>query len=91
MAIETLIEGGPAHTDESRPVNLRIQEWRVYFFLALTAAQRFRIASAIRLRASADILRLFFGATPAGLFVLPGGLPRRFAGADVPPLTPSRA
>lgn len=65
--------------------------WPGYFFRALTAAQRFRIASAIRLRASADILLLFTGPPPIGVFLLPGGLPRRLPGAEVPPLMPSRA
>jgi hypothetical protein len=53
------------------------------------AAQRFRIPSARRLRAAADIVRRFFGAeVAAGLLILPGGLPRRFT--ELPP-TPSKA
>lgn len=49
------------------------------------------MASAIRLRPSADILLLFAGFLPAPVFLLPGGRPRRFPGAEVPPSTPSRA
>jgi hypothetical protein len=49
------------------------------------AAQRFRIASAIRLRPAADIPRLFFGPRAAGLFTLPGGRPRRLPPPDIPP------
>jgi hypothetical protein len=52
------------------------------------AAQRLRIPSASRLRAAADMLRRFFGApmdfAEAGLLAVPGGLPRRFPGADSP-------
>ena len=61
------------------------------------AAQRFRIASAIRLRAAADMVRRFFEAPTAFaevavvLLVVPGGLPRRLPGAEAPPPTPSRA
>ena len=65
--------------------------WPGYFLRALTAAHRFRIASAIRLRASADILLLFTSPLPTCFFLLPGGLPRRLPGAEVPPLMPSRA
>jgi hypothetical protein len=54
------------------------------------AAQRRRIASAIRFRAAADMIRRL-GALDAGvdLFALPGGRPRRFA--PVSALTPSSA
>jgi hypothetical protein len=61
------------------------------------AAQRFRIASAIRLRAAADMVRRFFGAPTdfaelaVALLVVPGGLPRRLPRAEPPPPTPSRA
>jgi hypothetical protein len=48
------------------------------------AAQRFRIASAMRLRAAVDIPRLFFG-PPARLFILRGGRPRRFPPPDIRP------
>ena len=48
------------------------------------AAQRFRMASAMRLRAAGDMLR-FFG---AAFFALPGGRPRRL---PVEPPTPSSA
>src|SRR5664279_2527393 len=57
----------------------------------LAAAQRFLIPSARRLRAAADIVRPLRGPFVVGLLVLPGGRPRRFAGADAPPLTPSKA
>lgn len=62
------------------------------------AAQRAFIAAAIRLRAAGDIPRRFCGAPEdcvevvAGVLVVPGGRPRRLAGADAPlPLTPSSA
>jgi hypothetical protein len=60
------------------------------------AAHRFRIPSAMRLRAAADMVRLF-GARPAvaelvlALLVVPGGLPRRFGSAEAPPARPSKA
>jgi hypothetical protein len=54
------------------------------------AAQRFRIDSAMRLRAAGDIMRRCFWAPVAvaidGLLLLPGGRPRRLAGAEPPPL-----
>ena len=64
------------------------------------AAQRFRIPSAMRLRAAADMVRFFGAATataelPVALLALPGGRPRRFPPPIIPPpeapLTPSRA
>jgi hypothetical protein len=68
-----------------------------FFFPDFFAAvQRLRIASAMRLRAAADIPRFFAGRAAAGadLLVLPGGRPRRFP-PDIPPaeapLMPSRA
>jgi hypothetical protein len=56
------------------------------------AAQRFRIDSAILFLAAADIMRVFLGPPAgAGLFLVPGGRPRRLAGAEFPPLIPSNA
>src|ERR1035437_7518355 len=71
----------------------RIFAWPGYFFAALFClAQRAFCASEISLRAAADIVRRFLGAeVAADWLVLPGGLPRRLAGADAPPLTPSKA
>jgi hypothetical protein len=53
--------------------------YSLFFPDFFAAAQRFRIASAILFRAAADIPLLFFGlpAAGVGLFVLPGGRPRR--------------
>ena len=64
-----------------------------YFAALFCLAHRAFCASEISLRAAADIVRRFFGAeVVAGLLILPGGLPRRFAGADAPLLlTPSKA
>ena len=55
---------------------------RTYFCAFFRSAQRFFIASEIRFRAAADIVRRL-----ADLLVLPGGLPRRLPR----PPTPSRA
>ena len=56
------------------------------------AAQRFRIDSAILFLAAADIMRVFVcPPAGAGLFLVPGGRPRRLAGAVAPPLIPSKA
>jgi hypothetical protein len=86
---------------QNRPTEVSLSERVIFFgpdhvdhscFLPdfFAAAQRFRIASAIRLRAAADIVR-FLGALDTGveLFLLPGGRPRRFTTA--PPPTPSKA
>jgi hypothetical protein len=56
------------------------------------AAQRFRIDSEILLLAAADIMCVFL-APPAGagLFLVPGGRPRRVVGAEPPPPIPSNA
>jgi hypothetical protein len=59
------------------------------------AAQRFRIPSAKRLRAAADMVRFFgaldFAEVVDGLLPLPGGRPRRLPGAEPPSPTPSSA
>src|ERR1039458_1276378 len=81
--------------DRSQPAGANLYSARPFYSRFLpdffAAAQRFRIPSARRLRAAADIVRPLRGPFVAGLLVLPGGRPRRFAGADAPPLTPSKA
>ena len=61
--------------------------YSLFFPDFFAVAQRFRIASAIRLRAAADMPRFFAGMAAAGvdLFELPGGRPRRFPPPDIPP------
>jgi len=54
-------------------------------------AQRFFCARETSLRAAADTGRRFLGPLVAGLPVLTGGLPRRFAGDNAPSLVPSKA
>jgi len=96
-----LIESNPIslqqeQADACQPVGassfLLARDFVYSFFLPdfFAAAQRLRMASAIRFRAAADMIRRV-GAFDAGvdLFVLPGGRPRRFTTA--PPATPSNA
>jgi hypothetical protein len=87
---------------EGQPAEAEILMARSFYnrFLPdfFAAAQRFRIASAMRLRPAADIMRRHFGAMAPvvvdGLLLLPGGRPRRLPPVIPPaeaPLTPSRA